>query len=172
MKTFFAVTFLTAGMLCAQTPHADEAFLKNAAEGGMAEVKFGELAQKDGMSSTVKQFGQRMVLDHSKLNDQVKDLAATKNISLPTSVSIKDEASYKLLQAKSGSSFDKSYIEDMLKDHRADIAAFQKEADSGLDPDIKALASKALPTLQQHLRLAEKAAKELGLSMSTSGGMR
>jgi putative membrane protein len=98
-------------------------------------------------------------------------LAATKNISLPGSVGIKEEASYKLLQAKSGDSFDKSYIEDMLKDHRADIAAFQKEVDSGSDPDIKAFAAQALPTLRQHLRLAEKAAKELGIT-STSGGMR
>jgi putative membrane protein len=172
MKTFIAVTtILTAGVLCAQTTHADEAFLKDAAQGGMAEVKFGELAQNDGTSSTVKQFGQRMVLDHTKMNGQVKDLAATKNISLPGSVGIKEEASYKLLQAKSGDSFDKSYIEDMLKDHRADIAAFQKEVDSGSDPDIKAFAAQALPTLRQHLRLAEKAAKELGIT-STSGGMR
>ncbi len=172
MKTFFALTVLVAGAVCAQTPHADEAFLKKAAEGGMAEVKFGELAQADGASSTVKQFGQRMVTDHTKLNDEVKNLAMKKNISLPTSVSIKDEASYKMLQARSGNSFDRSYIEDMVKDHKVDIAAFRKEADSGKDPDIKAWASQALPTLHEHLRLAENAAKELGISTSTTGGMR
>ncbi len=172
MKTFFAVTILVAGAVCAQTPHADEAFLKKAAEGGMAEVKFGELAQSSGASSTVKRFGERMVTDHSRMNDEVKDLAARKNISLPTSVSVKDEASYKLLQARSGNSFDKAYIDDMLKDHREDIRAFQKEADSGSDPDIKALAAKALPTLREHLRLAENAARELGMSTSTGGGMR
>lgn len=171
MKTILAVTILAAGAVCAQTNHADEAFLKKAAEGGLAEVKFGELAQSSGTSSTVKRFGERMVNDHSKMNQEVQSLAAQKNISLPTSVSIKDEASYKLLQARSGNSFDKAYIQDMVKDHRADIAEFQKEADNGTDADIKALASKALPTLREHLRLAENVARELG-GASTTGGMR
>jgi putative membrane protein len=170
MKTFFVLSVLVAGAVCAQTPHADEAFLKKAAEGGLAEVKFGELAQANGVSSTVKRFAQRMVEDHTKLNDEAKNLASTKNVSLPDSVSLKDEASYKLLQAKSGNSFDRSYIEDMIKDHKADIAEFRKEADSGTDADIKAWASQTLPKLREHLRLAENAAKELGAS--TTGGMR
>jgi putative membrane protein len=163
MKSIFAVTVLVAGAVCAQTNHADQSFLKKAGEGGMAEVKFGELAQKDGTSAAVKHFGERMVTDHTKLNDEAKSLAGRKNISLPTSVSMKDEASYKMLQAKSGESFDKAYIQDMIKDHKADIADFQKEADSGSDPDIKAWASQALPTLREHLKLAENAAKDLGI---------
>jgi putative membrane protein len=167
MKTIFAVTILLAGAVCAQTSRADRAFLKSAAEGGMDEVKLGELAQANGVSATVKHFGERMVADHSKMGDQVKTLAASKNIDLPTSVTIMQEASYKLLKAKTGDSFDKAYISAMIKDHKADIAAFQKEADSGSDPDVKALASQALPTLHEHLRMAEDAARELGISPTT-----
>lgn len=135
-------------------------------------MKFGQLAQEKGNIATVKRFADRMVADHTRLDDQMKSLAATKNIDLPTSVSIKDEASYKMLEVRGADSFDKAYIQDMIKDHRDDIAAFRKEADSGSDPDIKAWASQALPILREHLRLAENAAKELGISTSTSGGMR
>ena len=166
MKTLFTITILLAGAVCAQTS-ADRAFLKTAAEGGMDEVKLGELAQANGMSTAVKEFGAHMVADHSKMGEQVKNLAASKNISLPTSITILQEASYKLLQAKNGESFDKAYITAMVKDHKADIAEFQKEADSGSDPDIKALAAQALPTLKEHLRMAENAARELGISATT-----
>jgi putative membrane protein len=164
MKSILAIAILVAGAVCAQTNRADEAFLKKAAEGGLAEVKFGELAQNSGTSSAVKRFGERMVTDHTRMNEEVQNLAAQKNISLPTSVSVKDEASYKLLQARSGASFDKAYVRDMIKDHKADIAEFEKEANTGSDPDIKTLASKALPTLLEHLRLAENAAKDLGMA--------
>jgi putative membrane protein len=167
MKKLFAVTIFLAGAVCGQTSRSDRAFLKSAAEGGMDEVKLGELAQANGMSTTVKEFAARMVADHSKMGEEVKNVAASKNVSLPTSITLMQEASYKLLQAKSGEAFDKAYITAMVKDHKADIAAFQKEADSGSDPDIKALASQALPTLHEHLRMAENAARELGISPTT-----
>jgi putative membrane protein len=167
MKPLFAVTVLLAGAVCAQTSRADREFLKKAAEGGMDEVKLGQLAQTNGMSNTVKQFGERMATDHTKMGDQVKSLADSKNISLPTSVTVKDEASYKLMEIKHGDAFDKAYISAMIKDHRADIAMFQKEINTGSDPDIKTLASQALPTLHEHLKLAEDAARELGISTAT-----
>jgi len=144
--------------------HSDAAFLKDAAEGGMDEVKLGELAQQHGASDRVKKFGQRMVDDHTKMNGEVQALAARKNVTLPTDISVRQHASYKLLSDKNGEAFDKSYISTMVKDHQDDIAAFQKEANTGSDPDVKALVTKALPTLQEHLRMAQDIARELGVN--------
>jgi putative membrane protein len=147
---------------------SDESFMKKAADGGMAEVQLGQLAEKNGSNDGVKQFGQRMVTDHGKMNDKLKSLAATKNVTLPSSVSGKHKSAYNHLSSKTGAEFDKEYITMMIKDHNEDIAEFRKEADSGTDPDVKALASEALPTLQEHLRMAQDCAKQLG--MAPSGG--
>jgi putative membrane protein len=143
--------------------HSDAAFLKDASEGGMDEVKLGELAQQNGASESVKKFGRRMVADHTKMNNELQALAARKNLTLPTDISLVQHASYKLLSTKNGEAFDKSYISSMVKDHQDDIAAFQKEANNGGDVDVKALASKALPTLQEHLQMAQDIARELGV---------
>jgi len=149
----------------------DHQFLTKAAEGGMAEVALGRLAEKSGSNTCVKQFGERMVTDHSKANDQAKSLAAQKNITLPSSMNTKDESTYRSLSSKTGSDFDKAYMSDMIEDHRADIAEFRQEANSGTDPDIKAWASKTLPTLEEHLKLAESCGKQLGVT-TTGGDLR
>ena len=126
-------------------------------------MKLGELSQQKAANDRVKKFGQRMIDDHTKMNHEVQGLAARKNVSLPTEIGVVQSASYKLLSAKTGDSFDKSYISSMVKDHQDDIAAFEKEANNGTDSDVKALASKALPTLREHLRMAQDIARELGV---------
>ncbi len=145
--------------------HGDNSFAKDAAEGGMAEVKMGQLAQSNAMNASVKMFGQRMVTDHTKMGDELKAVASRKNIALPSDISSKQELTYKTLSSKTGADFDKAYISDMVKDHEEDVAAFQKEANSGTDEDLKALASKALPTLQEHLKMAQDIARQLGVSV-------
>jgi putative membrane protein len=144
--------------------HADSSFFKDAADGGMDEVKLGQLATQNGASDRVKKFGQRMVDDHSKMGDELKALASRKGVTLPADIGVKDKASYHLLSSKAGEGFDKSYISSMIKDHEDDIAAFQKEANNGTDADVKAFAAKALPTLQEHLRMAQEIGQELGVS--------
>jgi putative membrane protein len=133
----------------------DSTFATKAAQGGMAEVKLGELAKEKASSRAVKDFGQRMVDDHSKVNDELKSLAARKDITLPTTLDSKDQSTYDHLSSLSGVTFDKEYMRDMISDHRTDISEFKHEADHGTDPDLKAFASKTLPTLEEHLRLAE-----------------
>jgi len=142
--------------------HSDSSFLKDAAEGNMDEVKLGEMAQQKATNEKVKEFGKRMVDDHSKMANDVQSLASQKNITLPADITTTEKASNKLLSTKSGDSFDKSYISAMLKDHKDDIQAFEKEANSGTDPDVRALASKALPTLREHLKMAEDVARQVG----------
>jgi putative membrane protein len=164
---FAMATALFAAATYAQkpsVPSSDESFMKDAAEGGMDEVKLGELAQQKASDSRVKSFGERMVKDHTKLGDQLHTLAAQKNVKLPDGVGLMDKASNKMLSAKSGESFDKSYVSSMVDDHKKDIKAFETEASQGKDPDVRAFASKRLPTLRTHLKLAENLAQSLGVT--------
>src|SRR6201996_4407489 len=120
---------------------SDQHFMKEAAQGGMAEVELGQLAADKASSPEVKEFGQRMVKDHSQANDQLKQIAMQKGVTLPSSPSAKDEMTKKRLSNMSGDAFDQAYMKDMLKDHKADIAAFEKESTNGKDPDVKQFAS-------------------------------
>jgi putative membrane protein len=142
----------------------DATFYKHAAEGGIAEVELGNLAQQKSQNPSVKDFGAMMVKDHSAANDKLKSVAASKNITLPTSPSVGQMASKSKLEVLSGQTFDKSYIKGMIKDHQEDIAEFNKEASSGLDPDAKAYARATLPTLQAHLKKIQSIAADAGVS--------
>ena len=127
-------------------------FAMKAANGGMMEVELGRMAQEKGMSSDVKEFGAMMVADHSKANDELKTLAAAKNITLPSTLGEDMQEDVNELAKLSGKEFDKKYVSMMVDDHKEDVDAFKKAADNNeVDPEIKAFAAKTLPTLQQHL---------------------
>jgi putative membrane protein len=164
--TLAAGVLLAAGAFAQQVGSADTAFAQKAAQGGLAEVKLGQLAVQNGSSDQVKQFGQRMVDDHSKAGDELMGLASQENFTLPTSLSAKDQATVNRLQNLKGAAFDKAYMRDMVKDHQADIADFQKEANSGSDAGLKSFAAKTLPTLQEHLRMAKEASQSVGAMSS------
>ena len=135
----------------------DTKFAVAAADGGLLEVKLGELAQLNGSSAKVKEFGKKMVEDHGKANTELKDLAAKKNISLPISLSDNNLEKYNDLAKKKGNDFDDAYAEFMVKDHKEDISDFKKEAEKGNDPEIRAWAGGKLSTLEHHLQMAEAA---------------
>ncbi len=142
-----------------QLSAADKTFVKKAAEGGMAEVELGQLATQNAKSDEVKQFGQRMVDDHTKANDQLKQVAQEKGVTLPTDLSAKDKAEKDRLSKLKGEQFDKAYMQHMVMDHKKDVAEFQKESTSGKDSDVKNFASQTLPTLQDHLKQAQQVEK-------------
>ncbi|HUA63964.1 MAG TPA: DUF4142 domain-containing protein [Verrucomicrobiae bacterium] len=158
-----AAPLLLAGVIVAQQNSAnrmetaDSTFVNKAAQGGMAEVELGRLATQKASDQKVKDFGQRMVDDHTKANDELKAIAGRKGISLPTALDSKDQSTKDHLSSLSGAAFDRAYMKDMVSDHKTDIAEFQREADKGGDPDFKTFAGKTLPTLQEHLRLAQAA---------------
>lgn len=129
----------------------DSEFAVKAADGGMMEVMMGELAQKNSTMQELKDYGKMLVTDHSKANEELKALAAQKNISLPAAMSSDHQKKYDDMAKKIGQDFDKDFIDMMIDDHEDDIDLFKDEADNGNDADIKAFASKTLPTLQQHL---------------------
>ena len=134
----------------------DNEFARNAAEGGMAEVKLGELAEQKGSSDTVKNFGKQMVTDHSAANEKLKDIASQQNLQLPTALSKHDERVYDKLSKLSGAAFDRAYAKDMVDDHEQDISDFKTEANGGQNAAVKNFASATLPTLEDHLKMARE----------------
>jgi putative membrane protein len=134
--------------------------MEEAAVGGMAEVEMGKLAQQKAANDQVKQFGSRMATDHSKANDELKSLAASKGVTLPASVDKKHQKD--MDELSKSKKFDHEYMEMMVKDHKKDVADFRKHSTGAKDADLRAWAAKTLPTLEEHLKLAqdtEKAAK-------------
>jgi len=130
----------------------DAEFAVEAANGGMMGVKMGELAQMNGSSADVKEFGKLMVDDHGQANEELKSLAAQKNIMLPTTLGNDMQQKYDEMAKKTGKEFDKEYVDMMVKDHKKDIDAFKEEANEGKDVDMKAFAAKTLPTLEMHMQ--------------------
>jgi putative membrane protein len=152
----------SAGQSTMKSGAGDTAFAKEAAVGGMAEVELGNLAKEKAADADVKQFGDRMVTDHSKANDELKQWAQQKSITLPTTLDAKHTATRDRLSKLSGAAFDKAYMREMLTDHQHDVAAFTKESKSGTDADLKSWAAKTLPTLQDHLKMAQTTASKVG----------
>lgn len=138
------------------TGHDDRQFAIDAARGGMEEVELGKLATQKGQNPDVKRFGQRMVADHTKANAELKQVAASKGIELPATVSETQKQDIEKLSKLSGAEFDRQYMAMMVDDHDKDVADFGDEAKNGSDAQIKAFAAKILPTLQEHQRMAHE----------------
>lgn len=130
------------------TKFNDKKFVKDAALGGMTEVELGKLAAQKASSDQVKQFGQKMVDDHTKANDELKQVASNDKMPIPDSLDSKHQSQIDKLSKLSGPDFDKAYLKAEIKDHRQDVDEFQDEAQGGSDPNVKQFASKTLPVLQ------------------------
>jgi putative membrane protein len=122
----------------------DKSFMMKAAKGGMMEVEWGKIAAKNGQSADVKKFGNRMVTDHSKANDELMTLAQEEGVKLPNE---KVNGKWKS---------DKDYMDMMVKDHEKDLAEFQGEAKNGSDPDLKRFADKTSKVVNKHLEMAKE----------------
>ena len=140
----------------AETGASDTQFAKRAAQGGLAEVKLGQLAQQKGTADSVKKFGARMVEDHTKAGTELQGVATQEKITLPTDMSAKDKATYEMLSKLSGAAFDRAYAREAVRDHEQDVADFNKEANAGHNPAVKDFATQNLPTLQVHLKEAKE----------------
>ena len=139
----------------------DAKFVWNAAEGGMMEVKLGKLAMEHAANADVHMFGERMVTDHTKANQELQRIADKKGYKVPTDPDKKDLDVFNHLKDLKGADFDAAYIKDMVKDHEEDVAEFTKASKECKDEDVKAFASKTLPVIQDHLNLAKKVASKL-----------
>ena len=143
-----------------QLAQEDMEFARKAAEGGLKEVRLGELAQQ-AAAEEVKQFGQRMVEDHGRANEELKQIADQKGIELPQEMPDDAQQLYDELQQKSGAEFDQAYMDEMVSDHEEDIEEFESYVESAQDPDLRTFAEQTLPTLREHLELARQTREQV-----------
>ncbi|PYJ25161.1 MAG: hypothetical protein DME91_05310 [Verrucomicrobia bacterium] len=130
----------------------DAKFIQEAAGGGAQEVENGKMAEKQGKSAEVRNVGARMAADHARINKELTALANRKGVTFNTS-GVR-------AQNLGSADFDRAYLTLLDEVHKKDIAAFEREAKSGDDKELKAWASKTVPTLRQHLAMVEAAEKK------------
>ncbi|MCQ8277203.1 DUF4142 domain-containing protein [Acetobacteraceae bacterium KSS8] len=134
---------------------ADASFVTSAAQGGMAEIQEAQLALSMARNPKVKAYANKMVTDHTAADDQLKQIAASKNVTLPADISDVQMKQENDLKALKGHAFDREYIADQIADHQEMVTLFQNEATNGTDPELKKFAADTLPTVQQHLTDAQ-----------------
>jgi putative membrane protein len=143
----------------------DKMFVHKAAEGGLDEVQLGQLATQRSNNPDVKAFGQKMVDDHTMLNNNMKPIADKMGVMVPDHLNKKDQAKYDQLSALSGDAFDKAYVADMVEDHRKDLREFKHESMTAADPQLKDATTNGSEVIAGHLKMANQLAKEIGVSV-------
>jgi len=151
-----ALGILTSGIRAEDKAFDDAEFVKKAASGGMTEVMMGQLGTKMGQSAGVKQFSETLIADHTKANRELMTVAKAAGLSVPEAISADDQKHVEMIKEHKGAEFDKAFVDHMVKDHEKDIAEFKRASTEAKDPNIKAFATKTLPTLQTHLEMAKK----------------
>ncbi len=134
----------------------DAIFIKKAAHGGMMEVELGRIAAEKGQSQDVKDFGNRMVKDHSKANDQLKEVAGKMSAKMPRKLNARHKGMVDQLSAMSGAEFDKAYVKAMIKDHEQDIAELEKADKEVKSADLKKFIEDTIPIMKEHLEMIKK----------------
>jgi putative membrane protein len=152
----------TASNSSDSTNRTDEKFLKDFARANADEVAAGKLAAEKAENSQVKQFGQHMVDDHSKVINKVESIASRYNVNVKDSPDLKHKAATAMLEKRDGAKFDQEYIKSQVKDHQQVVEMLQKEIREGQDPSVKQLAQQALPDVQHHLDLAKQLQAQVG----------
>ena len=148
-------------------PAADRKFVNEVAGDNLAEIQLGQLAVQKASNDSVKQFGQRMVTDHTAASDELKKVAEQKGITMPTAPDKRHQARIDRLSKLSGADFDRAYMRDMIKDHQKDAKELQRRGERIKDQDINAWVSKTLPTVRAHLKQAQDIAPTVGVKAST-----
>jgi putative membrane protein len=150
---FILLVIVLAGWIGrAQDQEKDISFVRDAAIGGLFEVQIGKLAMSKATMQEVKSFGQKMVNDHSMANEKLKQLALTKNITLPDSLDAIKKAKYDSIALLKGRAFDEAYVKQMVKAHNEDVKKFEAASKYLVDSDLRGWAAQTLPTLKMHLQ--------------------
>jgi len=147
---------------------ADASFVKEASAGGLMETELGKLAQTKALDDKVKEFGKRMERDHSKAHSELMKIASGKGIQPSSGLDRTHKSKVDKLSKLSGADFDREYMQSMIGDHKEVIKTFQRQSEKGSDQDLRKFASQTLPTLKEHLQLAEGVARGIQNSMKRS----
>lgn len=151
-----------------QLSSQDRKFVMDAAVGGMMEIEMGRMAAQKAASADVKAFGQRMVTDHGKANDKLKQIASQMGVTLPTTLPADKRQEMEKITRLSGAEFDKMYMSHMVKDHKKDVSEFEKQASKGDNDTLQSFAQTTLSTLREHHRMAQDVATKVGAPMDHS----
>ncbi|HEY9003982.1 MAG TPA: DUF4142 domain-containing protein [Mucilaginibacter sp.] len=151
---------ITSGLVM-KTNRVDAKFAVDAADGGMAEVELGKLAQQQATNSQIKEFGTMMVSDHSAANDKIKNIAKDKGITLPKILGDYQQKLENELRSKAGKDFDRAYVTAMVKDHKETIKTFEVALKELRDTDLRTFANNTLPILKKHLNAIQKIDSEM-----------
>jgi putative membrane protein len=139
---------------------SDADFAREASAGGLAEVNLGRIGVQRAVNPEVRRFAQRMVDDHSKANQELINLANRKGFTLARTMDQEHQQLADRLMKMSGEEFDRTFMKHMLKDHKDAVALFEAKSQNARDPDLKQFATMTLPTLREHLRMAQQLAGE------------
>ncbi len=144
---------------------SDQQFITKAAQDNIGEIQVAKLAEQKASDNNIKQMAQRFINDHQQNEQQLKQVAQQLNVTLPDKPSAKAQAKYDKLSKLNGKEFDQAFMRDQVKDHQHDVALFQKVESSAKDQAVKAYASQTLPTLKEHLQIAESTAQQDGIAV-------
>lgn len=172
MRTFVCALFAAAALLVvAADPKetkadkgsvTDQMFVTKASAGGMAEVNHGTMAARMASSADVKKFGMQMVTDHTKANKELLALADKKRLKPAERMDAKHQMMARKLAGLKGAEFDRAYMQGQVMDHEETIALFEAKAKGEGDDALKAWAKEKLPTIREHLKMAQMIHKRLG----------
>jgi putative membrane protein len=146
---------LAAWACAGELPSNDAGFLKSATENNLGEIALGKLALEKSARPDIKMFAQQIVTDHEKANQNLKALAASKNLKLPDGPGVKNDAKKMRLQLLSGRDFDNGFVNTQVDAHKIDIGEYEKQSGTAVDSDVKKFASQTLPILKEHLKMVE-----------------
>ena len=158
------LAFISLGAAQKENMPTGKAFIKNAAEINIGEIALGKLAEAKGQNQAIKDFGKRMLEDHTKAEDALQRIAKQEGVTLPKQPSAEGKSLHQQLSSASGAQFDEAYIRHMLSGHKGAIADFEKEIEDGRTPAIKSYAETVLPIIQDHIRVAEDVAGKMDLA--------
>jgi len=169
----FALACASLGALAASNPtlsRSDRKFIEKTAQAGMAEVDAGKLAETKADGQEVKDFARRMVADHTRANEELKQLATSKGVEMPNDVTRKHHRIMDKLQHHTAAQFEREYLRNQVSDHKDVVRAFEKEAKGGGDADLRNWAAGKLPTLREHLQMAQDTQKGLKAEKPKASG--
>ena len=156
--------------LHAQRLETDQQFVNKVAASNLLEVRLAQFAQTKAQSPAVKEFGQRMVVDHTASQKQWMEIAKKNGIVFKADLSPQQVAQAEQLKNLSGAAFDRSYMSLMVQNHRDNVAAFQNERNAAHSADVRQLIETSLPTLQGHVSLAQQIGSQVGADMTATAG--
>ena len=146
----------------------DLPFLREAAGVNLMEIRLGQLAQSNASHAAVKQFGQRMVNDHTKIEQDLSSMVSGNGIALNPTLTSDQNDKINSLQSLSGPQFDQAYISLMIQGHQTDVAQFENQSRNSDSPQVRDFAARSLPVLQQHLSYARQVGRQINLVVATT----